>query len=489
MGEQNESAAVSSADQQLREAQSVQQIAQVIECLGNAKAAQDALNDIRAAVTQVQAIATVLDSGESEPATETLQLVRVGLEGMFGDAFDPVLAKHGVSLEALELIQGAVETTRGSLDQQAVDANLKLVAALNSALPVVCARVAETVRLLREQPSLTVTEFSDNDGLVRALSVNGALPADFGDYYNRYVQLGETLLNMYSDEAFRGAMQTGQFAAALRCATPAAFWASVGTQLDAIGDARRALTEEQLEISLPGGSTLFGPKQEATQCENPILRAVIEYRSSRTPIDPTVASAKVVENTEAQDGAVKSLSGLVQALERLCKFLGTVNLQTYMDASNASWVTISRVINDTLDCLNNHPQDVKDALDLDSATKHLVRYLSMVEQLARWPLLHYCVNLLLTSNALVLLAQRALDPSAVDVTEQVLEEQKQAEEKSGEDAGDTDEKPDDESEETADTDDVDDTEAREEADESNQSDEGSSQTDSSDAQSDDDTED
>lgn len=475
MAELNESAGVNASDALMREAQSVQQIASVINCLGQAKAAQDALNDIRMLGDQVSQVADILSSDAAEPSVEMHRLARVSLESVIPDLMDRVVTGDRIGMESLEQILSAVETTRGKLAQDNIDATLALTAALTGAIPVVAERVAETLRQLREKPSLVVTQFQDNDGLVRALSVNGSIPTDLEDYFKRYLAMGSTLLGMYGEVGFAGAMRTGEFTTALSGASKDTFWASVAAQVEAIGDPRKTLTEEQLELAMPGSGSLFGPAQAAIHIEDPIQRSIVEFCTSRTAQDPSLVAQMVQRNTESDAATVTAFAGLTQALEQLSKFLCQIDLRSYQDASSASWVTIERSAQDAQQFIANLPETVRQ--DLPDAAKLLTRYLSTLESLVRWPVLHYCVNLLLTSNALVLLAQRAMDPSAQDITEQVVAAKEEQEAKSDEGASETEEADDTEEANSEDEDgESDEEESEEEESEEAADDEESSET-------------
>lgn len=476
---------VAASDALLRETRSVQQIASVVTALSQAKAAQDALEQIRQLNQLTDDYANEVSS-EGLNSHPTLQRVlKLGLEALLPLQARVAMKSTRVSTESLEQVLSATEESREALQRQSNEATRALLIALNDAVPAVLERVSETLRQLKETQTLTIKQLQDANGLSRMLAVNGQIPEDLDDYYNRYLALGTALLGMYSEVAFAGAMRAAEMSQNLRVSDAEAFWASVGVETDAVGDPRKTLSAEQLELGLPGGGALFTSKQQALQEEHPIIRSIVEFSASQTPQDPTEVATLMQRNVQGEQSQVSAMIGLNRALDRLAAFLSNLTLTKYVDAMDAAWMSLDRGYRGVSDVLGAAPQVVKQ--DLGDAGKHLMRYYSTLESLVRWPLLHYCANLLISTNALVLLAQLAMSPDAVEITEPVLKEKEKIEESSEDETDDADDADDQESEET-DTDEEEDSEDDEDQEDKDNADDAS-ETPSDDAEDDSDKQD
>lgn len=324
----------------------------------------------------------------------------VGMESFAGVGLQDRLQ---ASLEEIhELIQ-ELDMAGPVLERQRVEALDRVVCALKDALPSAKDR-------LRAVISLASNSSDDNegasvqidDGLGGALSIDGAFPQDLANELQGVALLGKCLIGPYSETAYRSAKAASLLNNAIDFSSTSAFWEKIGDVVSKIVDPRCNLTRTQLESSLPGGMRLFGEATPEVESTNPVLAQLFAFNGNYAPLESAVVPKSSGEATAPAlsaskivlvGNALQEIVGCEQICERLCE-------------GQKLWPEAQDMIRQLKENLGGAPQQIDYEAGADFS--QLIKYVEVNYALATWPLLNYLSNLVLTTNAFVLFAERSL---------------------------------------------------------------------------------
>ena len=282
----------------------------LVSAVAKAEDARDAVTEVRQvedSVCDIRDVAsTVNDAGgltmESLVfATLALeqQVKRLGIPmpelGVSFESFENPQERKTISLEGIDELIALVKKGGTELEKRSVQAIHAVYDALKDSLPQSKRRLEELGKCLEGAKIAAGAEVQVGDGIVQMLGVEGKLPEDLAGYLARYVAYGEALVGVYNEAALEAATKASKFSGSLDLEDVGNFWQSVTDQVNAIGNPRTKLTDDQLNFALPGGGPLFGGVVKDVEGDNPAIKAMRVFSENRAPLDPMFE--EVVEET------------------------------------------------------------------------------------------------------------------------------------------------------------------------------------------------
>lgn len=321
-----------------------------------------------------------------------------------------------VSIEALDAMLSRIEDGTRRLEVNSVETVERLVSALTESLPNAHDRIkhvlelADAVEQREDRPDCTGKYVLFGDGLHIALSVDGEVPATLTDYLHSYLQLGQQLMCDYQNKAFEGAMKAVGIPDLLTYDSSDNFWVNVDKIVCDIEDPRRELTEAQRALILPNGESLF----DNATCEDKEgehrgvskLRKFVECSRINEQINNPKGMAPVPKGQAGYGRLCLPLSDLREMAQAFDKLLCKIDINAFAERSNGIRQDMFGVINRAREGFANAPNDVK--VQLTDHFNLVLKYLNTIYSLADWPVLNYLSNLVFTTNAFVLYAERCL---------------------------------------------------------------------------------
>jgi len=332
------------------------------------------------------------------------QNLNIGLEA-FNDG-----GRVQLDMQELNGLLATVSEGTQRLEARSAEAVCRMLDALAEALPAAQERLCHVAEIAKSREHEPEGNVVFGDGLNVALSVDGQVPDELVNYLQRYALLGQAIITNYSTQAFDAAMAVATLPDTMDFASPEAFWASVAVKVDAVEDPRNALTEDQLVASLPNGGRLFGDRKDAEIPEggNPVLKKLIEFSESRA-VEEQANDANVQRVEEGQPGYGRKALPLndIRVISRsLCELLEKVDVNALAQRSKAVRGDVISAVSTAKSRFAETNQDMK--MFLSDQFGVVVKYIDTAYLLSDWPILNYLSNLVFTTNAFVLYAERSL---------------------------------------------------------------------------------
>jgi len=411
---------------------------QVQDHLDQVQDAQDEVSDLKDAAEVVNA-----NGGISAEAFKFFDLSLQNLYrrlGMRPSVRLPTLEsfKEGgriqIAIEELDEIADRLTDGADKLKSNGKGALLKLVEALSVSLPESHKKLERLIdRLNRTTDSTEDTsgmEVVFGDGLNVALSVNGEVPECLSTYIGQYVQLGQNLLGDYQRTAMNNALRATGLPDLFTYSDVDAFNNTIEEAVCSMEDPRLHLTAEQKALALPGTEALFrvesasnedtgeavdvGLKEgeqanENTSSVNPKLEWLKNF-SNCCQVNSQIANPCNVEIVEAgQPGYGRvplSNEQILDGSRALNKLFKTIRFEELSERQSA----LAKDSFETVDQLYARYKSAEEKIrnEINEPFECLVAFVETVFKLAHWPSLNYLTNLVLTTNAFVLYAERSI---------------------------------------------------------------------------------
>lgn len=296
------------------------------------------------------------------------------------------------------------------LEARSAEAVCRMLDALAEALPAAQERLCHVVEIAKSRDHEPEGNVVFGDGLNVALSVDGQVPEQLVNYLQRYALLGEAITCAYSKQAFDTAMAVATLPDAMDFSSPEAFWGSIEQKIVDVEDPRNCLTEDQLAQSLPNGGRLFGDRKEIEMPEggNPILKKLVEFSESRQ-VQEQDNQTEVARIEEGQPGYGRKALPLndIRVISRsLCDLLEKVDVDALAQRSKAVRGDVINAVSTSKGRFAEASHDMK--MILSDQFGAVVKYIDTAYLLSDWPILNFLSNLVFTTNAFVLYAERSL---------------------------------------------------------------------------------
>lgn len=335
-----------------------------------------------------------------------------------------------IALEELDGMLNAVDDGTRRLETNSVEAIERLVNALAESIPNAHARIRHVLELVHATEQKTDRQDTSGmqvvfgDGLNIALGVNGSVPENLPSYLQTYLQLGMQMVGEYQTKAFEGAMQAIGIPDLLTYDTADGFWDNVERAVCQIEDPRQTLTDEQMRLVLPNGESLFGFKSshEVGEDASSIVKRLHKFACD-VGVNEQLSNPQNIETIpEGQPGygrAALTLDEIRSVARNFDRLFECLDIKAFAERSSGIRQDMFSVVQRVKDGYASAEPQIK--MDLTGHFGLLVKYLETVFRLADWPMLNYLSNLVFTTNAFVLYAERslALPEGAVVVTEPV----------------------------------------------------------------------
>jgi hypothetical protein len=169
---------------------------------------------------------------------------------------------------------------------------------------------------------------------------------------------------------------------------------------------------------------------EITPCDA-LVSKLSKFSSDYVPLEPLAWDDRPDGEGE---GMIRVLSkdSIAGSVDSLIKALECVNIKSFGESNQQTWASARSAFAMYKKSFDNlTPQQMS---DINGATEAVGDYLDTVYNLSCWPVLHVLTNLVFTSNAFLLLAERSI--SGVSAEEPVVEEE--VEEEEGDETDDAD---------------------------------------------------
>lgn len=339
--------------------------------------------------------------------------------------------KVAIDLQNLQNLMSVVEQGGQKLELRSIEVVVRMIEALSESLPLTCEKLAHVIEIANAREDEPAGNVVFGDGLNVALSVEGQIPEPFVNYMQRYALLGQSMVERYSNCAFDAAMAVATLPDSLNFTSPEAFWASVEERVNAVEDPRQSLTEDQLGMVLPNGSALFGPKvdTEVPEGGNPILKKLLQFTDSRAVQEQINNPGEVERVEEGQRGYGRPALALndIRVISRsLGELMEKVNLDSLAERGKAVRADVISAMSVSRTRYAEATPEMK--MVLADHFNLVIKYIDAAYLLSDWPILNYLSNLVFTTNAFVLYAERSLALPDGGVPDEAPEEPEQTEE-------------------------------------------------------------
>jgi len=346
-----------------------------------------------------------------------------------------------LSLEDFDAVVSALDNARSDIAAKSLDGIARVFSALEDALPEIRDRMQALKNTLGSVEYDEEKQIRLDDYITKQLSVNGQVPSSLKDYLMGYGRFADALLGAYSENALEAASKASDVGDCLtQLGDDACPIEALNNVLKAIGDPRSAIAPDQLGFILPGSGPLFGvalnPDEETDLPEGPagdLMVRMKRFCEDHAPLDPMAyddrpEAAESSVGGEAPTIRVLSKDTICCGLETLIRLIDGVNIKTYAEARRDAWVKARSAYERYRQALQSVTPTQANNLRPLLAT--VGEYCDTLFTLSAWPALHFLANLVFTSNAFVLLAERSIagrteevevaqdgDVTEVDVTE------------------------------------------------------------------------
>ena len=415
--------------------EAVNQISNLLDAASGARSAKEVIAEV-AEVTEgvqnVRDVAEVINEDKGGVTIESLALLSLSLEsftnrlglpavdlGVDMESFATPGERKLVSMEAIDELLRTLQSGGDVLDKRSVESLSLLVEKLKEAVATAKTRLATVISQASMREGEIEGSVDVSDGLATMLGVNGAIPDDLGEYFRRYGEYGQIIVGDFVTAAFQSAMEASSFPTSLCFENPEGFWKSVAEKAEKIGDPRKKFTAQQLEMAMPNGTALFtGPAGELNTA-NEALKLLTEYTVGFAPLDPVdVTKTEAAEGSSAtrkalQPSEIKDIGNSLYAI-----FEKADLSKLAADGTNV-WPSALAAVKAAKEVLVQAPESLQGTMGVD--TTLIPRYLDTVFSLSAYPALHFLTNLVFTSNAIVLYAERSLSPIKAPEPEPVVE--------------------------------------------------------------------
>lgn len=378
----------------------------------------DELGDIRAQIE-------LINSSEAwTPASVTIMASRVkavaarcGLESInLGADQEALLNSSRLSLEDIDKVIAAVDSSSAALEERSVSALTELLNALADSIPKAYTRLCELkdrVNLLPDAPAGGQV----SGPFIQRLQIDGNIPGQFPSVMNEFAQYGAVLLDAYSETAFQSVMKTTIFQDGLSHDSVMGYWDTVEGKVKQIEDPRVRLTETQMSSLLPGAGSLFGGADPDNTDVLTIRDKLRRFVSSFRPVSISDFSESLqLDATDSDTGTVAALtvSQIRDTSKYFCDLMCDVELKSLSASCKAAWIDASRTIRNVRAGLSDADNGLQTALGDDAQL--VCAYLETLFILSAWPVLNYLTDLALTVNAFVDYAEASLKAEPAEQT-------------------------------------------------------------------------
>lgn len=330
----------------------------------------------------------------------------------YGEGVDRVL----ISVEALDDMISAVNDGTRRLETNSVEATERMLAALGESLPKAHDRIKHLLEMVdaveekEGRPDCTGKMVVFGDGLNVALSVNGEVPENLNSSLHTYLQLGSVITTDYQEAAYAGAMKAVGLPDLVSYESNALFWENAEKIVCDIEDPRRTLTEDHFAIALPNGEPLFS-EAEATEKEGEMkvvgkIRRFVENRRVNEQLNNPKNVALIEKGAEGYGRVCLSLDEVRELAKQFDKLHCSIDMCAFAERSKGISQDQHAVVTRLKEGFAAADINVK--VQLTDHFNLVTKYLETVYRLASWPVLNYLANLVFTTNAFVLYAERSL---------------------------------------------------------------------------------
>lgn len=425
----------------------------VIDLVDTVSEAQDAeeavrsLNTVRENLQETRDVVEVLNEDAGGVSVECYPLVAGAFESL-ANKLNQVGVNLKVSVEQLALqkrvkvgLEGvdnlldSVDRSQEILIQNSQDRIRKLTQSLRETLPEARDRL---MALLSDVDMAS----EDRDGKVmldestkQALSVDGVVPEDLVSYFSSYADYGSVLTGEYVRRSNAAVDHLSGLLGSLNYETPEGFWDSLSVVLDKISDPREALSADQLAMALPCNGALFETEDSNIPEGNPTFQKLVRFIKINAPqircegvscesddtidttltvdtdaapapveadIEPGVTTVDAADDVDDGDG-IKCLTR--EQLRVIGKALMQVTdpaaIEQALTSIEKSWPVTQATVGEARDTIRSVTGMVAQALG--SQLQLVPRYFETLHALAIWPTINYLTNLILTTNAVVVM--------------------------------------------------------------------------------------
>jgi hypothetical protein len=411
------------------EAQAVTETASLLDAITDARDAKDVVDDINEVSVGMEKIRDTLDyfnakGGVSqeglvfatlalESFTERLGVglpdLKVNLRGYNED-----ILKQTVSLEELDELSSVVNRNSAALNEQSLDASVQLGTALKDALPAALARLESVLDRAAEVEGNPRSGNVKSDDFAHLLTVDNSIPEDMPGYFAQYGRLGESVVDGFNAAAHSAASAAAELGNA-DFSSADAFHESVGKVVTAVTDPRATIDENDAGLALPGTGPLFASDastfdgEEAGQSsDNPTVKALADYTSRYSPVDPS--DVQVGESAPIAEVRPLTPDEILSIGESLTAVFARAQMDGVEDTGRACWSGVCNASDSFASKFDAADESVQSQV-ADTADQ-VGEYLDTTQTMAQWTPMWYLSNLVQTTNAFVLYAERSLEGDA-----------------------------------------------------------------------------
>jgi len=440
----------------------------------------DQANDVKDEVTDIKEAAEVVNEkgGISQEALVFFNLAiericrKIGIER---PRQFPTMESFGkdkrvkISIEELEDIANRVDQGINQLKSGSKESLMRLLEALCVSVPEAHKKIERLIDRAKmainntERPDTSNMLVAFGDGLNIALSVDGQTPENLTSYLGNYVQLGQALCGDYARVAINNGLKTTGLPDLFTYSDANSFNKTIEDAVCGMEDPRNHLTTDQKALVLPSTQSLFvvedaAPAPESSDVEdtvdesettedtvssedgqpvvnedkpNPKIEWIKKFINC-CPVNSQVHNPKQVKVlAEEQPGfgyRALSLDDTISIARQFNKLYCDLNLSEIIERNQ----TLAKDSFETIEQLHDRFKSAEEKIqvEIEATFNLLLQFVEAVFKLAHWPVLNYLTNLVLTTNAFVLYAERsiALPEGAVEPVQETEPEPEPEEE-------------------------------------------------------------
>jgi hypothetical protein len=339
--------------------------------------------------------------------TQRMNLKPIQFDEVSTEAFAD--GKKVVSMEHLDQLVTAMNAGATELEQRATDALAAFSDALSTALPSARERLGALVVAANQASADGNSPILVGDNVHKLLAVTSKVPEDLIAYFTEYSGLGRSLLTDYATCSLETASKASSFPEALVGDSVEELTNTLSAKIDEIGDPRCKLSATQLDMTLCGEIKLFISLPQPAESDNSVLTKLVKYSSCYAPNDPSAILCCAGDLAETDQGYTRpplTRDGIKNIAVQLNGLFDIVDVKSFNDSRSNAFSNLSTVIMGANDRFENGPEQLHEVFM--TIQKPAQSYLSTVYSLSVWPIYHYLLNLIYTTNAFVVLGQRSL---------------------------------------------------------------------------------
>lgn len=323
------------------------------------------------------------------------------------------------SLEDFDAVTAAIDAARSDVAAKSLDGIARVFNALEDAMPEIRDRMQALKNTLGSVEYNEEKQIRLDDYITKQLSVNGQVPSSLKDYLMGYGRFADALLGAYSENALEAASKASDIGDCLtQLKDDACPIEALNDVLKAIGDPRCAIAPDQLGFILPGSGPLFGMALDTDEAvdlpEGPagdLMVRMKRFCEDHAPLDPLSYDDRPEASESGVGGEAPTIRVLSKdticcGLEILIRLIDGVNIKTYAEARRDAWVKARSSFERYRQALQSVTPT--QANNLRPVLPCVGEYCDTLFTLSAWPALHFLANLVFTSNAFVLLAERSI---------------------------------------------------------------------------------